>query len=168
MARMTAADVARQAGGKRCGFDGYVGHCPVTGHGKGRGDLNPSLTIRDGRNGQVVLKCFAGCDWRDVRAAAIAKGWIDDRRPRTGYRQSRRSANRLTSPAEFAEAAKRELALKLFAQSQPIVGTLAESYLVSRGLQPVASAALRFHPHLKHSARRTLACACCLGYTRHG
>ena len=150
MARMTAADVARQAGGKRCGFDGYVCHCPVEGHGKGRGDINPSLSVRDGKNRRVILKCFAGCDWRDVRDAAVARGWIDDGRRLALNLRSRLPAKRLSSPTKLADTAKRDLAMKLFDRSQSIADTLAETYLASRGLCSVTSDALRFHPHLKH------------------
>ncbi len=35
-------------------------HCPVPGHGQGRGDQNPSLSIT-ARDGLVLLKCHAGC-----------------------------------------------------------------------------------------------------------
>ncbi len=37
-------------------------------HGKGRGDLRPSLAVRDGDRA-LIYNCFAGCDPRDVRAA---------------------------------------------------------------------------------------------------
>jgi hypothetical protein len=42
-------------------------HCPVTGHGAGNGDRNPSLAVfprKDGKGSRV--ECFAGCDYRDV------------------------------------------------------------------------------------------------------
>jgi putative DNA primase/helicase len=41
---------------------GYKARCPVTGHGQGRGDQNPSLSVGMDREGNVLLKCFAGCD----------------------------------------------------------------------------------------------------------
>lgn len=54
---------------KRC-RDGYVASCPVTTHGKGRGDRNPSLSIGLGSDGQVLLTCHAGCS-RDAILAAM-------------------------------------------------------------------------------------------------
>jgi hypothetical protein len=45
-----------------------VAQCPVPGHGAGRGDLNPSLSIT-GIEGQVLLRCHAGCAPEDVMAA---------------------------------------------------------------------------------------------------
>ncbi len=40
---------------------GWVVSCPVPGHGKGRGDLNPSLHVSEGDDGRALLRCFAGC-----------------------------------------------------------------------------------------------------------
>ena len=45
--------------------------CPVLGHGKGRGDLSPSLWISPEGTG---IKCHAGCDRKAVIAAIKAKG----------------------------------------------------------------------------------------------
>ena len=40
---------------------GYQAKCPA------HDDRNPSLSIREGDGGKVLLKCHAGCDWKDVR-----------------------------------------------------------------------------------------------------
>ena len=37
--------------------------CPI--HGRGGHDRNPSVSIRDGKRG-VSIRCFAGCDTRDI------------------------------------------------------------------------------------------------------
>ena len=50
--------------------DCYVASCPVQGHGKGRGDKNPSLSIGIGDESQVLLRCHAGCS-TDAIVAAI-------------------------------------------------------------------------------------------------
>src|SRR5215217_1880691 len=39
----------------------HVARCPCPDHGKGRGDLNPSLTIKEGDDRRALLQCFAGC-----------------------------------------------------------------------------------------------------------
>lgn len=38
----------------------------MPGHGKGRGDRNPSLSINADREGTVGIKCFAGCPTEEV------------------------------------------------------------------------------------------------------
>ncbi len=35
--------------------------CPVPSHGKGRGDINPSATIREGKGGRAYYECYANC-----------------------------------------------------------------------------------------------------------
>lgn len=42
---------------RRCGR-GYVASCPCPGHGAGRGDRNPSLSLAD-ENGRLLWHCFA-------------------------------------------------------------------------------------------------------------
>jgi len=49
---------------ERNGYD--AARCPVAGHGKGRGDLNPSLSINEGDDGRVLLRCQAGCSTEAV------------------------------------------------------------------------------------------------------
>src|SRR5215472_2424948 len=71
-AHQTAAEVARALGGSRNG-SGWLCRCPVAGHGRGRGDQNPSLSVADG-NRQLLVYCFAGCDPKDVLAALSSRG----------------------------------------------------------------------------------------------
>ena len=55
---MTAAQIARELGGKRSGA-GYVAKCPA------HDDSNPSLSLRDS-GGQLLVHCHAGCEQGDV------------------------------------------------------------------------------------------------------
>lgn len=48
---------------------GWVACCPNPSHGKGRGDRNPSLSVSEGRDGNAVLYCHAGCHTEDVLGA---------------------------------------------------------------------------------------------------
>jgi hypothetical protein len=41
---------------------GWTASCPAPSHGKGNGDRDPSLSISEGSDGQVLLSCHAGCD----------------------------------------------------------------------------------------------------------
>lgn len=43
--------------------------CPVAGHGRGRGDVHPSLCVDEGREGRVLVHCEAGCATEAVVAA---------------------------------------------------------------------------------------------------
>ena len=59
---MTASELATMLRARR--HSGYwMASCPV--HGRGGRDRNPSVSIRDGKNG-VSVRCFAGCDTRDI------------------------------------------------------------------------------------------------------
>ncbi len=49
--------------------DGYSAHCPCPDHGRGRGDRNRSLSVKEGKDGRVLMHCFAGCETADVAAA---------------------------------------------------------------------------------------------------
>ena len=48
---------------------GYRASCPVPGHGQGRGDRNPSLSVSVNDDGTVGLKCHAGCPTEGVVGA---------------------------------------------------------------------------------------------------
>src|SRR5689334_12949960 len=71
-----AAAIARALGGKANG-DGYLVPCPVPSHGQGKGDRRPSLSLRDGDH-QLLVRCYAGCDPRDVLAELRRRGLLDD------------------------------------------------------------------------------------------
>jgi hypothetical protein len=68
----TAAEVAAILRGKRQADGSYMCSCPCPLHR--RGDLNPSLSVRDGRCGRPVFHCFGGGDFRDIIDALIARG----------------------------------------------------------------------------------------------
>jgi putative DNA primase/helicase len=143
---VTAAELTRLLGGqwRGRGHGSYgTARCPV------HDDGNPSLSIRQGIEGPIV-KCFAGCDWRDIRdelrrrGLLAAQGLGSHRQPKiesTGSPASRKQ--------EQAEGSARALAL--WEES----GQLSESafeYFASRRIPdldalPDIHGALRFHPH---------------------
>lgn len=47
----------------------YSASCPVPGHGRGRGDKNPSLQISKGAGGETLINCLSGCSTQAVVAA---------------------------------------------------------------------------------------------------
>jgi hypothetical protein len=73
----TAGSIAQALPGSIRNGNGYLCPCPVPGHGKGRGDRNPSLSIADGDDGKLLVRCFAGCDSLDVLAELRRRGLTD-------------------------------------------------------------------------------------------
>ena len=68
----TAGEAAAVLRGKRQADGSYLCRCPCRLHR--RGDINPSLSVRDGRCGRPIFNCFAGGDYRDIIDALIARG----------------------------------------------------------------------------------------------
>src|ERR1700731_3577443 len=73
----TARSIAQALSGSIRNGNGFLCRCPVATHGKGRGDRNPSLSIADGDDGKLLVRCFAGCDSLDVLAELRRRGLTD-------------------------------------------------------------------------------------------
>ena len=95
-------------------------HCPA------HEDRTPSLSIRQGDKG-VLVHCFAGCAPAQI-LRALPLAFPTEVSPRTGR------------PFDTASAA-----VRLWQESIPVRGTLAEIYLRRRAL-PVGLPDLRYHP----------------------
>lgn len=67
---MRAAAVAHELGGRKAGT-GFVARCPA------HDDTKPSLTLADGKNGDLVWRCQAGCTQDEVRDALGARGLLN-------------------------------------------------------------------------------------------
>ncbi len=71
---MRAKEVAGVLGGRRS-RRGWIVRCPVPGHGKGRGDRNPSLSVSED-GGRLLVHCHAGCPQEAViRALRSRRLW---------------------------------------------------------------------------------------------
>ena len=70
--RVTARDIAFVLNGKRMGDGNYMCRCPGPLHV--HGDRNPSLSVKDGRNGRPLLYCFAGCSYDEIVTALHDRG----------------------------------------------------------------------------------------------
>jgi len=66
--------------GLRSGRGGHVALCPA------HEDHVPSLSIGQGKDGCVLLHCWAGCDTRDI-VAALGLQWSDLFPARERHRQ---------------------------------------------------------------------------------
>ena len=65
---MLVASITRRLGGIPYN-GGWLCHCPVAGHGKGRGDRTRSLLVREGdQPNRLLVKCFAGCQPTSILA----------------------------------------------------------------------------------------------------
>mgnify|MGYP001826081369 CR=1 FL=1 len=126
-------------GGRWFGSYGRA-RCPACG---GKTD-NPPLSIRRSGTGLLVY-CFRGCDYHDIRAALGAFG-LTDHKPLTAEEAERRR-----KADEAAAANKARQALTCWNEAQPISGTRAEAYLRGRGITGDLPETLRFHPNCWHS-----------------
>jgi hypothetical protein len=63
---MQAEQIAKQLGNAKKANGQWVASCPVSGHGKGNGDKNPSLSISINDDGKPLFHCHGGCTQDDV------------------------------------------------------------------------------------------------------
>ena len=137
--QIKAEAVAKILGGRRVS-GGFLCHCPVVAHGKGRGDVHPSLTIADGDRA-LLYTCHAGCDPRAIRGA------IDnlDLRGEPLYASAQNSSSGSATPKTTSARA-----LALWRGARPVVGTPAETYLRERGFDEPPPATIRFLPRYRY------------------
>jgi hypothetical protein len=136
----SAREVTLKLGGRWHGRYGTA-PCPVC-QPERRRDQN-ALTVADGQRGLLLHCKKSGCDFRAILAAA---GLRCDKDPAPDVRwiAQRRAEAR-------AQAEKRAMAAKqLWAETQPIAGTPAETYLRRRGISCALPDTLRFHPRCFH------------------
>lgn len=104
-------------------------------------DRSVSVRDRDEAAGDIVVHSFAGEDWRAIRAAWAARGLL-------AAAAGERPAWRRSAPRRLADdgaAGCEARALELWAAARGAPGTLAETYLASRGLRlPAGVDDLRF------------------------
>src|SRR4051794_35168753 len=115
---ITAAELTRALGGRWHGRYGTA-RCPT------HEDRRPSLSIMDGANGPVAT-CFAGCDWRDIRAELGRRGLLDDARQTSGSVPRIRNISTPVARPENREQQQRNKAAWLWSRRLPIKGTPAE------------------------------------------
>ena len=60
---MTAEEVVSKLDGARRSSSGWTSRCPA------HADSSPSLSIREGNDGRVLLHCFSGCSTADICSA---------------------------------------------------------------------------------------------------
>ncbi len=116
--------------------------CPVCQPERRKGQNG--LTLADGRNGRLVLDCKkSACVFRDITTAAgITSGTYTP--PDPAIIAQREAARK-------ADLVKRERqARAIWAETLPIAGTVAETYLRGRGITCPLPERLRYHPDCWH------------------
>ncbi len=151
-----AASISRALKGTKTG-DGFLVRCPVPTHGKGKGDRHPSLSLRDGDDGRLLVCCHAECDPRDVLDVLRGRGLIEGNAgPPRQMTEAERNAHRERALREDQDeeqriAGRQARAREIFAGTIDPRGSLAEKYLErDRGLpnafDDVLARTVRFHP----------------------
>ena len=62
---MDTDTIAKALGNAKKVNGNWLASCPVAGHGRGNGDKNPSLSIKED-NGKLLFHCHGGCDQHSV------------------------------------------------------------------------------------------------------
>jgi len=104
-------------------------------------DKTPSLSVRTGTS-TLLFKCFAGCTIGEILQALRSERFQVPRHP-------------VGLPCIDASPLRRELALKLWREAQPLAGTPAQHYLASRHIM-TWSPGLRYHPGTPLGAGRSV------------
>lgn len=129
---MRAEAVTKALGGRWFGSYGMA-RCPA------HEDRRPSLSIRDGEAGRLLLFCHAGCEYPAIRDQLPMALESLDAHPR-------RSASTV-----FADSAARARLIDIiWSGTRSIDGTLAEDYLRNRAVRCPLPRSLRFHTSLRH------------------
>ncbi len=118
---------------------GVMVRCPA------HDDRTPSLHLTEAIRGRLLVRCFGGCEQSAVIDALRARGlWPG--------RDEVRPPPRPPAPARAGPDAAWRLkpARRIWCAAQPAVGTLAETYLRSRGITLPPPASLRFVGALPH------------------
>jgi putative DNA primase/helicase len=115
---MISSDIAGALGGARREGRGWRCHCPL--HG------GHSLVIKDGKDGRVLVTCWAGCNRLDVLAELRRRGLLPGG---VGYRAQVKTFQRRSD-----DGSRTAHALKIYYGSHISAGTIVARYLASRGL----------------------------------
>ncbi len=139
LSRRSEAEVLTFALGGR--WSGGFGLAPCPAHE----DHEPSLSLREGEGGKLLLKCFAGCSFSELLEALRRRGLL------AGF--SRFGAGAVLPPLpdhEQVSARKARQALSIWEATEPLPASPAEAYLRRRGISCVLPLTLRFHPACPH------------------
>jgi putative DNA primase/helicase len=124
---MSADQIGIALKGRRNGY-GWLVRCPCRNHGKGRGDRSPSLSVADGDDDRLLLRCFAGCEFVDILDELKNRGLVDDANSlpvRKGF---------TPTVHRFAEPSPDVGALTIWQATVDAQETVVDEYLNRRGI----------------------------------
>jgi hypothetical protein len=75
---MQAEQIAQALGNAKKVNGQWMASCPVSSHGQGNGDRNPSLCVTENDEGKPLFKCFSGCSQDEVFHAIRHYGLLPD------------------------------------------------------------------------------------------
>lgn len=140
---MTAAELVRALGGRH-----GMARCPA------HDDRTPSLSIRDGHDGQVLVHCHGGCSQDAVIAELRDRGLWPEREDDRPVRRRRNSriVRPSPAPAPAQHASLADWGRRLWGDCRTIEpDDPAGRYLTARGcILPHPDGGLRWHPRLRH------------------
>lgn len=132
---MTPAELTRALGGRWHGRYGTA-RCPA------HRDRSPSLSVGEGQDGKLLVKCFAGCDQRQVidtlRRLELWAGRSEDIPPGATEQEARRERK----AAKERDRRRREVFVErtwreVWANAAPAAGSPIEAgWLPLRGIEP--------------------------------
>jgi putative DNA primase/helicase len=138
-----ASEIVRTLGGRN-----GVCRCPT------HDDKRPSLSVKDDENGDVLVHCFAGCDYRDIKDELRHRGLLSEWEPSRidSERQAHMEAERRKRDAETRKKDRERLewCRTVWKETQDANNTPVAVYLASRGIREIPPT-IRFHPDLKHA-----------------
>ena len=151
---MSAADLVIALGGRWDKSRGYGFVCCPS-----HIDKTPSLKIKDGPDGDVILHCFAGCAWRDIKDDLRNRGLLpplNGERGRAPIPSQIQNGGTNFSPArscdtDTIETRNIELAQQIWHSALPAPGTPVETYLCGRGITISIPPSIRYAPNLRHT-----------------
>ena len=138
---MNARELTVALQGRWSGSSGTA-RCPA------HDDHDPSLSVSEGQDGKVLVKCHAGCEQEHVIAALQAR----DLWPRATWSTSTTRRTTKAKPTLDPEPSPHHgHALQTWRASRDPIGTLTADYLSHRAITGTIPASIRDHPGLKHT-----------------
>lgn len=108
-------------------------------------DRDPSLMLRDGERGRLLVKCYRGCDAREILAALRHDGVLSEE-------VSSQLATKIERPDEERDRKRRiEIALGIWREANSVAGTPVERYLRGRAITAPIPPTIRYHAALLHA-----------------
>jgi putative DNA primase/helicase len=115
-------------------------------------DAHPSLRLRDGENGKLLVHCDAGCDARDILADLRRRNLIGGVVSETDEKRLEEMAQQRREKDRRERIKMESIAGTIWRASQSAAETLVEVYLRHRAITIPIPPSIRFHPNLLHKA----------------